>query len=145
MTEAMGISTTGQWKPCEACLQVKAKRYVVLQMTDKRANVKERRFFIDVGELIKRSSLCGGNYAVIVFYDCTRFKEVNFVKKKSDTTVVRLSLIAYYTPSQGLSIKCIRTDCGGESAGESQCKLDRRSITHKHTPPDTPLYNGVGE
>ena len=50
----------------------------------------------------------------------------------------------YITP-QKLSIKCVRTDNGGESEEEFQRELDRRSITHEHTPRDTPLYNGVAK
>ena len=56
-----------------------------------------------------------------------------------------MSLIADYITPQKLSIKCIRTDNGGEFEGEFQRKLDRHSITHEHTPPDTPQYNGVAE
>ena len=70
---------------------------------------------------------------------------VKFVKKKSDTTADLLSLIADYITPQKLSIKCIRTDNCGEFEGELQRELDRRSITHEHTPPDTPQYNGVAE
>ena len=40
----------------------------------------------------------------------------------------------------------MRTDgYGGEFEGEFQRELDRRSITHEHTPPGTPQYNGVAE
>ena len=77
--------------------------------------------------------------------DCTRFKVVKFVQKKSNTTAALLSLIAGYIPPQKLSIKCVRTDNGGEFEGEFQRELDRRSITHEHTSPDTPQYNGVAE
>ena len=77
--------------------------------------------------------------------DYTRFKVVKFVKKKSDTTAALLSMVADYITPQKLSIKCIRTDNGGEFEGEFRRELDRRSITHEHTPPDTPQYNGVAE
>ena len=70
---------------------------------------------------------------------------VKFVKEKSDTTAALLSLIACYITPQKLSIECVRTDNGGEFEGEFQRELDRRSITHGHTPPDTPQYNGVAE
>ena len=76
--------------------------------------------------------------------DCTRFKVVKFIKK-NDTTAALLSLIADYTTPQKLSIKGIRTDNGGKFEGEFQRELDRRSITHEHTPPDTPQFNGVAE
>ena len=66
-------------------------------------------------------------------------------KKESDTTAALLSLIADYITPQKLSIKCVRTDNSGEFEGEFQRELDRRSITHEHTPPDTPQYNGVAE
>ena len=43
------------------------------------------------------------------------------------------------------AVKCIRTDNDGEFEVEFQRELDRRSITHEHTPPDTPQCNGVAE
>ena len=141
----MGIETTGQWGACETCFQVKAKRHAVPKKTDERASVKGQRFFVDVGGPMKHSSLGGNNYVVIFVDDYTRFKVVKFVKKKSDTTAAFLSMVADYITPQKLSIKCIRTDNGGEFEGEFRRELDRRSITHEHTPPDTPQYNGVAE
>ena len=94
---------------------------------------------------MKHSSLGGNCYVVIFVDDCTRFKVVKFVKKKSDTTAALLSLIAGYITPHKLSIKCVRTGNGGEFEGEFQRELDRRSITHEHNPPDTPQYNGVAE
>ena len=76
--------------------------------------------------------------------DCTRFKVVKFVKK-SNTTAALLSLIVDYITPQKLSIKCVRTDNGGEFEGGFQRELDRRSIAHEHTPPDTPQNNEVAE
>ena len=143
--EMMGIETTGQWGACETCFQVKAKRHAVPKKTDERMSVRGQRFFVDVGGPMKHSSLGGNSYVVIFVGDCTRFKVVKFVRKKSDTTAALLSLIADYITPQKLSIKCIRTDNGGEFEGEFQRELDRRSITHEHTPPDTPQYNGVAE
>ncbi|CAN0151932.1 unnamed protein product, partial [Ascophyllum nodosum] len=141
----MGIEATGQWGACEMCFQIKAKRHAVPKKTDERASVRGQRLFVDVGGPMKHSSLGGNSYVVIFVNDCTRFKVVKFVKKKSDATAALLSLIADYITPQKLSIKCIRTDNGGEFEGEFQRELDRRSITHEHTPPDTPQYNGVAE
>ena len=90
---------------------------------------------------MKRSSLGGNSYVVIFVDDCIRFKVVKFVKKKSNTTAALLSLIADYITPQKLSTKCVRMDNGGELEEEFQRELDRRSITHEHTPPDTPQYN----
>ena len=143
--EMMGIETTGQWGAYETCFQVKAKRHAVPKKTDKRASVRGQRYFVDVGGPVKHSSLGGNSYVVNFVDDCTRFKVVKFVKKKSDTTAALLSLIEDYITPQKLSIKCIRTDYGGEFEKEFQRELDRRSITHEHTPPDTPQYNGVVE
>ena len=36
----MGIETTGQWRACETCFQVKAKRHAVPKKTDERASVR---------------------------------------------------------------------------------------------------------
>ena len=143
--EMMGIETTGQWGACETCFQVKAKRHAVPKKTDRRASVKGQQFVVDVGVPMNRSSLGGDSYVVIFVDDCTRFKVAKFVKKKSNTTAALLSLVADYITPQKLSIKCVRTDNGGEFEGEFQRELDRRSITHEHTPPDTPQYNGVAE
>ena len=143
--EMMEIETTGQWGACETCFQAKSKRHAVPKKTDERASVKVQRFFVDVGGPMKHSSLGGNSYVVIFVDDCTRFKVVKFVKKKSNTTAALLSLIADYITPQKPSITCVRTDNGGEFEGEFQRELDRRSITHEHTPPGTPQYNGVAE
>ena len=58
--EMMGIETTGQRGACETCFQTKAKRHAVPNKTDERASVIRQRFFVDVGGLMKHSSL-GGN------------------------------------------------------------------------------------
>ena len=134
-----------QWGPCEACVQAKAKRHAVSKITDKRANVKRKRLCVNVGGSMKNSSLGGNNYVVICVNDCTRFMAAKFIKNKSDTTAALLSLIADYTTPQELSAKCIQTDNDGEFEGEFQRELDRRSITHEHTSPDTPYYNGVAK
>ena len=145
--EMMGIETTGQWGwgACETCFQTKAKRHAVPKKTDERASVRGQRFFVDVGGPMKHSSLGGNSYVVIFVDDCTRPKVVKTVKKKSDKMAAFLSLIADYITPQKLSIKCVRTDNGCEFEGEFQRELDRRSITHEHTPTDTPQYNGAAE
>ena len=112
--------------------------------TDERASVRGQRFFVDVGRPMKHSNLGGNSYAVIFVNDCTRLKVVKFVKKRNATSAL-LSLIADYITQQKLQIKCVRTDNGGEFGGEFQHELDGRSITHEHTAPDTPQYNGVAE
>ena len=113
--------------------------------TDEQVSVKGQRFFVDVSGPMKHSSLGGNSYVVIFVDDCTRFKAVKFVKKKSNTTAALLSLIADYFTPQKLSIKCVPMDNGGEFEGKIQHELDRRSITHEHAPPDTPQYNGVAQ
>ena len=133
--EMMEIETMGEWGACETCFQVKAKRHAVPKKTDERASVRGQRFFVDVGGPMKHWSPGGNSYVVIFVDDRTRFKVVKFVKKESDTTAALLSLIAEYIAPQKLSIKCIRTDNNGEFEGEFHCELDRRSITHEHTPP----------
>ena len=93
--EMMGIETTDQWGACETCFQAKAKRYAVPKKSDEWASVKRQRFFVDVGGPMKHSSLGGNNYVGIFVEDCTRFKVVKFVKKKSNTTAALLSLIVH--------------------------------------------------
>ena len=65
--------------------------------TDEQASVKGQRFFVDVGGPMKHSSVGGNSYVVIFVDDCTRFKVVKFVKKKSNTTAALSSLIVKYS------------------------------------------------
>ena len=112
--EMMGIETKGQWGACETCFEAKAKLHAVPKKTDERASLKGQRFFVDVDGPMKSSSLGGNSYVVIFVDDCTRFKVVNFVKKKSNITAALLSLIADHITPQKLPIKCVRTDNDGE-------------------------------
>ena len=80
-------------------------------MLNERSSVKEQQFFVDVGGPMKHSSLGGKNYVAIFVGEYTRFKVVKFVKTKSNTTAVLLSLIG---TSQELLIKWIRTGNGGK-------------------------------
>lgn len=48
-------------------------------------------------------------------------------------------------PPKDCSSSCSRTDNGGEFKGKFQRELDKLGITHEHTSPDTPQYNGVTE
>ena len=63
---------------------------------------------------MKHSSFGGNSYVVSFVDGCARFKVVKFVKKKSNTTAALLSLTTDYITPQKLSIKCVRTDNGGE-------------------------------
>lgn len=93
-------------------------------MTDERASMKGQQFFINVGGPTKHSNLGEKSYVVILVDECTRIKAVTVVTKESDTTAVHLSLIAdYIVPQKKLSIKCVRTDNGGEFEGEFQYEL----------------------
>ena len=111
----------------------------------RKKNVKGKWFYVDEGGPMKHLSL-GGNHCVVIFVDdCARFEVVKFVKNTRDTSAALLSLVADYNIPQELSIKCIRTDNGGEFEGEFQRELNRRSITQEYTPPDTPQYNRMAE
>ena len=70
--------------------------------------MKGQRFFVDVGGPMKHSSLGGNSYVVIFVDDCTCFKVVKFVKKKSNTAAAPLSLIAVYYPAE--AVDQVRTD-----------------------------------
>ena len=106
--EMMGIETTGQWGACETCFQAKAKRHVVPKKTDERASVRGQRFFVDVGGPMKHSSLGGNSYVVIFVDDCTRFKVIKFVKKKSDTSRSLASDCGLYYTAE--AVHQVRTD-----------------------------------
>ena len=85
---------------------------------------------------MKHSSLGGNSYVVIFVDDCSRFKVVKFVKEKSNTTAALLCRIADHITPQKLSIKCVRTDNGGEFEGEFQRELDD-AASHTSIPRQT--------
>ena len=78
-------------------------------MTEKRSNVKGKRFNVDVGGPMKHSSIGGNNYVVIFVDDCTQLKVVKFSKNKNNTTAALLFLIADYITSQG-AVDQVHTD-----------------------------------
>ena len=77
--------------------------------------------------------------------DYSRFKIVRFLKHKNQVAGALEDIIASHISPTGLKIGIIRTDGGGEFAGEFQDLLNRLGIKHEKTPPHTPQYNGVAE
>ena len=69
---------------------------------------------------MKHSSLGGNSYVVIFVDDCTRFKGVKFVKKKSNTTAALLSLIADYTT---------RRSCRSSAYGRMMVASSRKNFS----------------
>ena len=86
-------------------------------------------------------------YTFIVWDDCTRFTQVYFLRKTSDTASVFESFLAEVqadgTPS---AVMDVRSDNGGEvSEGDFGKLCRKRGIKQEFTPADSPKYNGEAE
>ena len=68
-----------------------------------------------------------------------------FIKHKSDAAKELRELVAEHIAPAGIKIDTVRTDSGGEFAGEFQSLLKELGIKRETTPPHTPQYNGVVE
>lgn len=143
--KAADVALACEWRPCIGCSNAKAHHHAVPMTTDNRATERSERIFVDLGGAMHAPSLGGSNYVMIIVDDHTRLKVVKFLKKESDATSALRSFIADYITPEKLTIRAIRTDNGGEFEGDIDQVLDELGITHKHTPPDRPQYNGVAE
>lgn len=58
------------------------KRHAEPKIADEGVSVKGQQLFVDVGGLMKHSSLGGSSFVVIFVADCTRIKMVKLFKGK---------------------------------------------------------------
>ena len=140
-----GIRLIGEWQQCIPCSEARVRRYSVPKTTETRAKSRAGRFYVDLAGPFPEPSLSGNRYTMLCVDAYSRFKIVRFLKHKNQVAGALEDIIASHISPAGLKIGIIRTDGGGEFAGEFQDLLNRLGIKHEKTPPHTPQYNGVTE
>ncbi|PKU78515.1 Retrovirus-related Pol polyprotein from transposon TNT 1-94 [Dendrobium catenatum] len=91
-------------------------------------------------------SVQGFQYYAIFVDDCTRFTWLFPLKRKSDIAQIFFTFKQYIEKYLSRSIKCIRTDGGGEYLSHTFTEfLKTNGIMHQISCPYTPEQNGVAE
>lgn len=129
---------------CEGCIRGKAKR----------KNIPKRsvRSSVEIGELIfsdvygptKVPSVGGNRYMVTFTDDYSRTAKIFGIPTKGKTEEV---FRTYYKmmKTNGVKIKKIRSDNGGEYKGKFSDFCRRKGITQEFTAPESPWQNAVSE
>ena len=92
------------------------------------------------------SSLGNHRYFMTVIDDHTRFARVYFLHTKSQAAPTLIAFIKYVQTQYGKTIKCLKTDNGGEYlAGELKDFLLDNGIEHEFSPPYLHESNGTAE
>ena len=129
---------------CESCTMAKMARKISRTPTTL-ATQKLELVHSDLGS-IPTPSLGGANYYVTFTDDCTRFRWVYPMARKSDFEAIFYTWKARAEKEAGTSMQRLRTDNGGEFTSNSlKDHLQSRGIQHEKTPAYTPEMNGVAE
>src|SRR5258708_8701994 len=85
-------------------------------------------------------------YLISFIDDCTRYRTVYLLYKKSDAFTAFKEFKAFAEKQTGYSIKALRDDKGGEyMSQEMDTWMKSSGIMREHTTPATPQQNGVAE
>ena len=80
--KSMGVTLTGELRPCIHCALAKAKQKNVNKLDTHRATTTGARIHTDISS-VQHTSVGGANYWILVVDQCTRKKWNRFVKHKS--------------------------------------------------------------
>lgn len=130
---------------CEHCLAGKQHRDPFPHLSDNRATSVLERIHSDLhGPLPQTKS--GYKYWVTFVDNYSRYKQVYLLKKKSDAFDVFKEYVAYAERKQGVLVKELQDDKGGEYMGKDFTQYCvERGISRQHTVRATPQQNGVAE
>ena len=129
---------------CTACAEGKATRAPISSTPAIRRTSRGELVHLDLVTM-ETTSIGGMRYAVCFTDDATRMRWIFFMKAKSEApTKLREFLTEMKT--EGVSIKCFRSDNGGEfTSRDFQRILSDNGIQWTACSPYTPSQNGVAE
>jgi hypothetical protein len=84
-------------------------------------------------------------YAICFTDDKTRFRWVYFLKQKSDAAGALESLLEDAAKPEGIRLRAVRSDGGGEFAGDFAAVCRRAGVKQQLSAPYAPQQNGVAE
>mgnify|MGYP003740606461 FL=1 len=131
--------------PCDYCLFGKHHR-VSFNTSSKRKTELLDLVYSDVCGPIEVESIGGSKYFLTFIDDASRKVWVYFLKTKDQVFQHFQQFHAMVERETGRSLKCLRTDNGGEyTSKEFEAYLAEHGIRHEKTVPRTPQHNGVAE
>jgi hypothetical protein len=95
---------------------------------------------------IEVQSYRGDKYIMLLVDDYSRMMTVMFLKQKSDAFQMFKWYLARVEKETGKSLKCLRSDRGGEfTSNEFEIFCKERGIKRQTSAPRTPAQNGIAE
>jgi transposase InsO family protein len=129
---------------CEHYVYGKEKRVRFLRVTKEKKNEKLELVHTDVWGPTQVSSLAGSCYYVTFIDDAARKTWVYCIRQKSDVFDTFKKWKALVENETGKSLKCLRSDNGGEYCSkEFDDYCSYHGIHREKTVPITPQENGV--
>uniref|UniRef100_A0A2N9EW40 Integrase catalytic domain-containing protein n=1 Tax=Fagus sylvatica TaxID=28930 RepID=A0A2N9EW40_FAGSY len=130
---------------CDYCLFGKQHRVSFRRSSTRKSNVLDL-VYSDVCGPIEVESLGGNRYFVTFIDDASRKVWVYVLKTKDQVFQLFKKFHAMVEREKGKSLKCLRTDNGGEyTSNEFENYCSEYGIRHEKTVPGTPQHNGVAE
>ena len=146
LVEGMDRNLEGKVKyECKGCLQGKKIR-LPFGASSRRAMEKLHLVHTNVEGPFNIATYAGNSYFITFTDDCTRKVWVYLMKHKSQAINMFEKFKSLVEKETGMSIKCLRSDNGGEYTSITmKKKLESEGIRHELTVPYTPQQNGVAE
>ena len=130
---------------CDYCLFGKQHRVSFRRSSTRKSNVLDL-VYSDVCGPIEVESLGGNRYFVTFIDDASRKVWVYVLKTKDQVFQLFKKFHAMVEREKGKSLKCLRTDNGGEyTSNKFENYCSEYDIRHEKTVPGTPQHNGVAE
>ncbi len=147
LVEEFDYQTTKETPLCESCCKGKQHKNPFPQSSDRSASAKPLDLIhSDVCGKMSSKSLSKAEYFVTFIDDKTRYVWVYMLKRKSDVFKCFREWRSFVEKFFGRSIKCLRTDNGGEfTSDEFESYLRNDGIKHELTIPKCPQQNGIAE
>ena len=131
---------------CDACSLGKAHSMPFQKIIDCVNREPGEFFHSDVCGPMSQESIGGARYFVTYKHDSSRFRQVFFVKHKSDVFETFRVVERAVANKFGRTMKTLRTDNGREYCNEQMCSyMQSRGIKHEPSAPYTPEQNGRAE
>jgi hypothetical protein len=144
--EHNGWKVTGRFETCRDCNESNAKQKGVQKTTADRSTTPGERLFMDITS-IKKKSIGGSKFWLLVVDDATNFTWSFFLKQKNHAAEAVIGLLLKLL-GLGCNVKAIRCDNAGENKDlENKCLKNAKlcNIQFEYTPRDSPQFNGKAE
>lgn len=131
---------------CDACSLGKTHRLPFQKIVERVSREPGEFFYSDVCGPMSQESIGGANYFVTYKDDASGYRQVFFVKHKSDVFETFKIVEREVMNKFGRAMKTLRTDNGAEYCNKQMRSYMRfRGIQHETTAPYTPEQNGRAE